>query len=295
MNKIASSSKPRPKVMIASPICQKFPILQCFMQSLKRLDVSGFDILYDFIDDNDEQASSALLKQFATDHPHTTTIHQAEPEVIYTRNETTHYWNEELVWKVAQFKDSFIQRALSLEVDALLLIDSDLLLHPQTLAHLYQSGADIVSEVFWTRWQPDSIPQPQVWMRDEYAQWAQQRGEQLDEKERSVRTWNFFNMLRSPGLYKVGGLGACTLIRRSALERGVCFEPIYNLSFWGEDRHFCIRAAALGLEMYVDTHYPAYHIYRLGDLDGVEKYMNETAESVEIADDYLQLMTGEEE
>ena len=30
---------------------------------------------------------------------------------------------------------------------------------------------------------------------------------------------------------------------------------------FGEDRHFCIRAAALGLSLYVDTHYPAYHIY----------------------------------
>lgn len=278
MNKRTADFKPRPKIMIASPVCQTYPILQCFLQSLKRLDASEFDILYDFIDDNDEKAASELLEQFAADHPHTTLV-RAETQTRYTRNETTHYWNDELVWKVAQFKDSFIQRALSLEFDALLLIDSDLLLHPQTLAQLYHSEAEIVSEIFWTRWQPDSIPQPQVWLRDEYDQWAQQRGEQLDAKEKAVRTWSFFNILKSPGLYKVGGLGACTMIRRSALERGVCFKPIYNLSFWGEDRHFCIRAAALGLELYVDTHYPAYHIYRLSDLDGAAKYMDETTGS----------------
>src|SRR5690606_16148011 len=52
----------------------------------------------------------------------------------------------------------------------------------------------------------------------------------------------------------------------------VSFSEIKNLSFWGEDRHFCIRAAALGLSLYVDTNYPAYHIYRESDLEGVWKY-----------------------
>jgi SRSO17 transposase len=62
------------------------------------------------------------------------------------------------------------------------------------------------------------------------------------------------------------------LISRTALEAGVNFSRISNLSFWGEDRHFCIRAAALGLQLFVDTHYPAYHIYRDSDLEGVKSF-----------------------
>ncbi|WP_243137681.1 glycosyltransferase family 2 protein, partial [Desulfofundulus thermobenzoicus] len=67
-------------------------------------------------------------------------------------------------------------------------------------------------------------------------------------------------------------LGACTLISRRAMLMGVSFSEIYNLGFIGEDRHFCIRAAALGLELYADTHYPPYHIYRESDLAGLAAY-----------------------
>jgi hypothetical protein len=62
------------------------------------------------------------------------------------------------------------------------------------------------------------------------------------------------------------------LISRKALVAGVSFAEIKNLSFWGEDRHFCIRAAALGFSLYVDTHFPAYHIYRESELSGIASY-----------------------
>ena len=72
----------------------------------------------------------------------------------------------------------------------------------------------------------------------------------------------------------MGGLGACTLIARAALLKGVRFKQIENLRILkGEDRFFCVRAAALGLELFVDTHYPAYHIYRESDLEGVPEYI----------------------
>ncbi len=70
----------------------------------------------------------------------------------------------------------------------------------------------------------------------------------------------------------MGGVGACTLITKSALSKGVNFKRIKNVTFWGEDIHFCIRAAVLGIPRFVDTHYPAYHIYRESDLAGVEDF-----------------------
>src|SRR5690606_16569030 len=47
-----------------------------------------------------------------------------------------------------------------------------------------------------------------------------------------------------------------------------------NISFWGEDRHFCIRAQALGFDLFVDTNYPAFHIYREDDLQVLENAKN---------------------
>lgn len=84
----------------------------------------------------------------------------------------------------------------------------------------------------------------------------------------------FLSKLRFPGVYKVGGLGACTLIKRVVLEKGVHFGDIYNLSFWGEDRSFCVRAVAYGFELFVDTHYPAFHIFREDEIDKGKAVLN---------------------
>lgn len=167
---------------------------------------------------------------------------------------------------MAAFKNRFLEIAREGNYDYLFLVDSDLVLHPKTLVHLVSLNKDIVAEVFWTSWEPSSQPLPQVWLGDQYRLFPLQRGEAIDEKEAARRQQEFLEMLRRPGTYKVGGLGACTLISRRAICRGVSFAEIYNLSLVGEDRHFCVRAAALGLELYADTCYPPYHIYREADL-----------------------------
>jgi GT2 family glycosyltransferase len=57
--------------------------------------------------------------------------------------------------------------------------------------------------------------------------------------------------------------GACTLVKRKVFEAGVDYTRIPNIhkALRGEDRHFCVRAACAGFEMWVDTHCPAIHLY----------------------------------
>ncbi|ASA26581.1 hypothetical protein B9T62_33555 [Paenibacillus donghaensis] len=168
-----------------------------------------------------------------------------------------------------------IQRAGTLEYDYLFLIDSDLILHPDTLKHLISTDKDIISEVFWTQWQPGTLHQPQVWMHDEYNQWELLPGEQLKPEEINRRFHEFLAKLKEPGIYEVGGLGACTLISRKAILTGASYHQVKNISYWGEDRHFCIRAAALGIPLFVDTHYPALHLYRDSDLGKVADFIKQ--------------------
>ena len=52
---------------------------------------------------------------------------------------------------------------------------------------------------------------------------------------------------------------------RSAFEKGASYSRIPNLSFWGEDRHFSIRAGALGIGLWVDTHFPVLHLFAPGE------------------------------
>ncbi|KZZ84258.1 glycosyltransferase [Bacillus sp. SJS] len=259
------------KVLIGSPIHQKPEILSEFLYSLDHLNQDDTELSFYFIDDNKDPESTRLLYEFQQKAKRVK-IERSSYSDVYVKDHSTHYWNEHLVWKVAAFKDSMIQYADQQGFDYLFLVDSDLLLYPETISHLVKQEKDILSEVFWTRWQPDSMEQPQVWLSDEYTQYQKGRGDQLSDEEATTRFHEFISQMKVPGVYEVGGLGACTLLSRKALQKGVGFGQIYNLSFWGEDRHFCIRAAAIGFKLYADTHYPPYHIYRDTDLEGADDF-----------------------
>ncbi|WP_438350063.1 glycosyltransferase family 2 protein [Paenibacillus sp. FA6] len=268
-------SPPKKRILIGSPIHQKPAILLEFLSSLLHLKQHQVELYYYFIDDNIDQKSSDILQQFSQ-QSELVLLQSSGYSDEYVRDNTTHLWNSSLIWKVANFKNMMIQHAAQLQYDYLFLIDSDLILHPDTIEHLVAADKDIISEIFWTQWQPNKMFQPQVWMRDEYDQWEQQLGEQLSAQEIAIRFEQFITKLKNPGIYEVGGLGACTLISQHAIQSGVNFNPIRNISFWGEDRHFCIRAAALDIPLYVDTHYPALHLYRDSELDKVASFKKES-------------------
>lgn len=261
----------KPRVLIGGPVRQTPAILTEHLESLERLSTHGLNVHYAFVDDNVEAGSRELLATFAR-RCENVRILTGTPDDAYHCDETTHHWREDLIWKVARFKNELLSIARSEDYDFIFLVDSDLYLHPETLSHLVSLRKDIVSEVFWTKWRPELIALPQVWAMDQYQLYEAPRGAVLGEEETSGRTMAFLQMLSRPGTYRVGGLGACTLISRRALSAGVSFSEIYNLGFSGEDRHFCIRAVALGLELYADTHYPPFHIYRSSELTALRDY-----------------------
>lgn len=277
--------KQKKRILVGSPIHQKPQILEQFILSLISLKKETFDVNFLFIDDNSNVESSIILERYNKSSINIEIKKSSESDIYYTDG-STHLWTEKLVWKVAKFKNYIIEKALKEDYDYLFFIDSDIILHPETIEHLIRQDKDIISEIFWTKWQPDSIELPQVWISDQYTMYKKHRSETLNEEEINNRIYKFINQLKVPGVYEVGGLGACTLISKNALQKGVNFSEIANVSFWGEDRHFCIRALAIGLKLYVDTNYPAYHIYREEDLSGaitynlVNKYKNEIFEIV---------------
>lgn len=252
---------------------QSADILAYYLDSLENLETNDWDVHYCFVDDNDEQTSTELLKEFAKKH--TVTLLSSAFQDEYVKTDNTHHWNDNLIWKVANFKNEIIHKAIQEGYDYLFFVDSDIVLHPYTLQQLMQAEKAVISEIFWTRWTKEAtVALPQVWVSDQYTLYARQKDEVLTQEEAQRRTWTFIEKLKVPGVYEVGGLGALTLIRRDALVKGVHFGEIKNLSFTGEDRHFCVRAHALGIDLHVDTHYPAYHIYRPEDLEKLKRIRN---------------------
>lgn len=278
----SAEAAPPKRILIGAPIHQKPAILHQFLESLKRLDQQGYTADYFFIDDNEVEASSFLLNFFAKGLPGRCLVipsgrDNSTPQYICDDN-TTHFWKDELLWRVAAFKDRMIEQAREKDYDYLFLIDSDIVLHPKTIQQLIKCDKDIVSNIFWTSWQPGTMEMPQVWLTDFYTQYEVKAGETLTPEQTAERIQAFYAMLRQPGTYEVGGLGACTLLSKKAVHQGISFKKIKNLTLWGEDRHFCVRAAALDIPLFVDTHLPAYHIYRESALPGVAAFIQSCEE-----------------
>ncbi|MGE5404059.1 MAG: glycosyl transferase, partial [Candidatus Saccharibacteria bacterium] len=143
------------RVLIGSAVRQKPAILKEFLDSLAELDYSDTSVDFLFVDNNDDPDSSWLLQTFAV--PGSTTFHaQDKPQAAYECSEHTHHWNDQLIWKVAGYKDSILHFARQKDYSNVFLVDSDLVLHPQTLKQLLASGKEIISEIFWTEWTPGS-------------------------------------------------------------------------------------------------------------------------------------------
>jgi len=290
------------RVLIGSPVRQKAIILKEFLLSLNELEEEKYIADFMFIDDNDDKSkeSSELLQEFK-EQQFFKKVTIIKPEAMsrlemakgsgigvgssqqedYICDQNTHYWKDSLIEKVALYKNNIIKEAILKKYDFLFLIDSDLIINPKLIEHLISKNKDIVSEVFWTAWVLGMPPLPNVWISDQYTMFKKDRGEEITKVQATERVKEFFNKLKTPGTYEVGGLGACTLINRKALKMGINFNLIENLSFWGEDRHFCVRASSLGLKLFADTHYPVYHIYRESDLAGVSDYKEKGISNLE--------------
>ncbi|WP_217562111.1 glycosyltransferase [Paenibacillus sp. GbtcB18] len=264
----------KPRILIASPIYQKPDILNEFLLSIEGLDKTDLEADLFFIDDNHDIQSTDILTGFSYSSGKKLILPGFLPS-NRSSEENSHQWKEETIWKVAKYKNRIIEYCIEKNYDYLFLIDSDLVLHPQTLQQLLSTQKDIISNIFWTQWDlnKDTV-YPQVWLSDHYNQFQIKRGETISQEEKHSRRNHFFQQLKQPGLYQVGGLGACTLISHKALRAGVNFNEVPNINFMGEDRHFCIRAAVLGYELFVDTHFPAFHIYRERDLEKLTDFKN---------------------
>ena len=159
--------------------------------------------------------------------------------------------------KMGTLRNMTIREMLEGGYDYWFSVDTDIVMDPWTLYHLIQADKDIVSEIFWTQ-APNGNYWCNAWMTDQYSTPREE--------------WH------KPGLYQVGMTGACTLVKRRVFEAGVDYSQIPNIktALRGEDRHFCVRAACAGFEMWIDTHAPATHLYTR---KVYEQYMKDKAGS----------------
>lgn len=263
------------RILIGSPIKQEPEILIEFLDGLEEAAKGGNEISYFFVDDNVDEKSIKMLEDFSQTHDALITKGSDLFDASnYEQDEKNyhHAWKSVNFLKVTEYKNAIIQHCIDEKYDYLFLIDSDIVIDKRTIPQLLSDNVEIVSNVFWNQWQKNGMLTPQCfWIPDIY---LQEKGffEYMTFEEAHKIRMETINQMKIPGLYVVDGLGACTMIKRSALEKGVSFKEIYNLKIIGEDRPFCIRAGVLDIKLYMDTHYPAYHISKREYLDRVDEF-----------------------
>jgi len=164
--------------------------------------------------------------------------------------------------------------------DYMFFVDSDLILNPNTLSKLIESRKDIIAEIFWTSWKPGESERPNAWDQDAntfklevnepelYKELMSLSAEEQIKYAKKLK----YEIWKKPGVYKVGMTGACILLSRNVLNcPHINYNRVRNVSFCGEDRHFCIRAMSHDFEIWMDTHYPAIHLYRASELEKFKK------------------------
>lgn len=225
------------KILIGSPVRQDEKIFKEYLESLNRLLIpDGVEAdAYFILNDCPELEKYLEPDQFET-------LNTGD---VYTVNEETHIWTTNNLNKMSTLRNRLLEKTLNGGYDYLFMVDTDLILHPNTLIQLLSSKKKLIANIFWTQEKPNSN---YLWANC----WDYDQCTQVNVKE-----W-----LRK-GVYEVGGTGACFLISREVIEKGVNYSPISNIKcFSGEDRFFCIRAVCNGFKIYIDTHYPALHLYR---------------------------------
>lgn len=258
------------RILVGSPVRQKSSILKEFLLGLEEADFGQNEVAYFFVDDNTEEASSELLKAFAETRD--VIIHKGSNLFDADAHYEDHVWQAANLARITAYKNKMISHCLDQEFDYLFLIDSDIVLDKRCVLQLLSNQVDIVSNVFWTQWRKNGILTPQCfWIPDIYLQDKAFNVPMTFEEAHKIRM-DMVEKLKAPGLYKVDGLGACTMISRRALEMGVSFKEIPNLRIPGEDRPFCIRSGALGIDLYMDSTYPAYHINKEIYLNRVDEF-----------------------
>ena len=221
------------KILITAPLRQEVKIFKEYQKSLDALIIpDGYEADRFFVVNDCPEVIPMIRNAAYITH---------DTGDAYEKNEQEHIWTAENVAKMSTLRNMTIIYALTHGYDYWFSADTDLVLDPHTLEYLLAADRDIVSEVFWS----DSGRGEwcNAWMYDNYT------------PPRIV--W------KNKGLFQVGMTGACTLVKRRVFEAGVGYAPIPNIrtTLVGEDRHFCVRAACAGFDMWLDTHCPATHLY----------------------------------
>jgi len=265
--RILPSEKPI-RVLVGTSVRKRLDVLRPHLDTLAWQDLPPkVQVDYCFVPDFEDQTDPACLYLQQWTAEHKGVLLQGMPPTpndFRDSGDVTHQWTATAMTRVGQNKNRILRHGVQNHYDYIWLVDSDLLLDQYVLRSLLDCRQAIVSAVYWTRWnKPGMHSAPQVWLKHVYEPF------QSGGTARGLTEREFRQKLVSRNLTQVWGLGACTLIRRDVVEKGVGFHRFPGLpggGLWdGEDRHFCTWAEHLHVRMAADPWPDIFHVYHDDD------------------------------
>lgn len=231
------------RILIGSVVNQKSAIFMQFLTGLKELNKDGLDADFYFIDSNLDKQVSAILNKLARTNKRMQVATMGAD--------------------ITASKNNIVQYAKEYNYDYLFLVNSDLVLYPDTLQHLLSQKKDIVSEVFYTELpQRESLP-----VRHAYDYFQSHKDMGSNELVRYIQK------LKTTDILDTNVIGDCTLFSKRVLQAGVTFHLLEQDFFLKDFGEACNGVVSDEYTAYVDTRMPAYHIYSEAELYKVSDYI----------------------
>lgn len=268
-----------PRILVATVVRKPPAVVAAWLRTIRwqqLRDPISLD-LWVTLDTQGEPYHGEVVKLVQSGVDHVEVASPSDGYADYGDTGTTRQWSPKAWHRVGALKNAILAHAVREGYDAVWLVDADVLCDPWTLQSLLDAQAPVTSAVYWTFWTKrrpeDAIHQqcgPQVWLRHPYV---------LDG-----RGWtapDFRRALVDRQRVRVWGLGACTLIQRDPLLKGLDFRPVGTLPAGpmadGEDRHFCWRADALHVLLYADAWPDVWHCYHPEQRDEIPQMLERLA------------------
>ena len=143
---------------------------------------------------------------------------------------------------VYEARNKLAKKAIELETDYTMWLDSDMVFEPDTMIRLLEHNKPFISGAYFRRSPPYSLVA-------------------FEEVDAENRKWK--DLALPSEVTKCGGVGfGCVLVKTEVLfnvaaKYGNWFEPMNN---FGEDLSFCYRARQCGYDLYIDPSITCGHI-----------------------------------
>jgi len=256
-------------ILIASPINQtSLLIISEFLASLEHYKLpKEYVIEYLFSIDTHNLKIHEIINSF---------IHKNSNSFILPIHEgklTSYKGYIGQLWHLAGIKNEILCFARKKQYDYLLLIDNDLILHPECLNSLINSNKDIIAPLFFVKSESDPSMSPYAWLYNADYQYQRTLYEQsLSDEEKKNRRTHFIQNLKKRGIHEVGGAGGCILLNKKLLNSNVLFKEIENSLFVNPDVHFCIRALVRNFSIFVNSSYPVFKFKKESEYNDLQDF-----------------------